>query len=297
MSLTASPSTGKCYGLQRVCRAWGIPRSTIYFEKQRRSTCRPKQKRGPKALITDHELLGSIREDLKTSPFNGEGHRKVHARLRYRKGLRTGRERVRRIMKEARLLSPYRSAIGKAKAHDGRITTDAPDMMWATDGAKILTAKDGWVWFFGIIEHWNAECLGWHICKNGDRFAAIDALTMGIRSRYESTEQGVARGLKLRMDHGSQFTSEAFLRQVRYWGISPSFGFVKEPETNGVVERFHRTLKEQVIHGRIYQDIEELRESVETFIRSYNQDWLLEKLGYVSPAEARAIWEAKQAIA
>lgn len=297
MSLTTSPTTRKCYGLQRVCRTWGIPRSTIYSEKQRRSTCRQKQKRGPKPLMTDHELLGSIRADLEASPFHGEGHRKVHARLRNRKGFRMGRERVRRIMKEAKLLSPYRSATGKVKAHDGRITTDSPDVMWATDGAKIMTVKDGWVWFFGIIEHWNAECLGWHICKNGDRFAAIDALTMGVRSRYGSTQPDVARGLKLRMDHGSQFTSEAFLRQVRYWGISPSFGFVKEPETNGVVERFHRTLKEQVIHGRIYQNIEELRKNVETFIRNYNQSWLLEKLGYVSPAEARAMWEAKKAIA
>lgn len=297
MSLTISPAAKKCYGIQRVCQAWGIPRSTIYFEKRQRFVCLQNQKRGPKPSMTDQDLLESIRADLEESPFHGEGHRKVHARLRHRKGLCVGRERIRRVMREARLLSPYRSATGKAKAHDGRITTDAPDIMWATDGAKIMTVEDGWVWFFGIIEHWNAECLGWHICKKGDRFAAIEALTMGVHSRYGSTQPDIARGLKLRMDHGSQFSSEHFLRQVRYWGISPSFGFVKEPETNGVIERFHRTLKEQVIHGRIYRNIEELRSCVNTFIRKYNQSWLLEKLGYMSPAEARASWEAKRAIA
>jgi transposase InsO family protein len=297
MSVTSSPSTGKFYGLQRVCRIWGFPRSTVYAEKQRKSTNREKLQRGPKSIITDQELIGSIRKDLNDSPFRGEGHRKVHARLRHRNDLKVSRERIRRLMGKEKLLSPYRAAQGKANAHDGRITTDAPDVMWATDAAKILTVDDGWVWFFGILEHWNAECLGWHLSKKGDRFAAIDALAMGLRGRHGSVQADVAQGLKLRMDHGSQFTADHFLQQVRYWGISPSFGFVKEPETNGVVERFHRTLKEQVIHGRIYKNIEELRRSIQGFIEAYNRSWILEKLGYKSPQEARTDWEAKRAVA
>ena len=36
--------------------------------------------------------------------------------------------------------------------------------------------------------------------------------------------------------------------------------FVAEPQTNGVAERFNRTLKEQIIHGRIYRNIAELRD-------------------------------------
>jgi hypothetical protein len=41
--------------------------------------------------------------------------------------------------------------------------------------------------------------------------------------------------------------------------MTPSFAFVREPETNGVAERFIRTLKEQIVFGRIYQNIEEVR--------------------------------------
>ena len=44
--------------------------------------------------------------------------------------------------------------------------------------------------------------------------------------------------------------------QIRYWGICPSFGFVEEPETNGVAERWNRTLKEQAIHGRVFHNLE-----------------------------------------
>ncbi len=105
----------------------------------------------------------------------------------------------------------------------------------------------------------------------------------------------VARGLALRMDHGSQYLSDHFLKQIRYWGIHPSFGFVEEPETNGVAERWNRTLKEQAIHGRIFQNLEAVRAAVADFVERYNQTWRLEKLGYHTPIEAREEYELRQA--
>ena len=80
-------------------------------------------------------------------------------------------------------------------------------------------------------------------------------------------------------DHGSQYLSDHFLKQIRYWGIHPSFGFVEEPETNGVAERWNRTLKEQAIHGRVLQNLEDVRAVRAAFVERYNQTWRLEKLG------------------
>ena len=121
--------------------------------------------------------------------------------------------------------------------------------MWGTDGVRVFTLDDGWGWIFAAVEHWNAECVGWHVCKVGSRFAALDPIAQGLERLYGSLDADVARGLALRMDHGSQYLSDHFLKQIRYWGIHPSFGFVEEPETNGVAERWNRTLKEQAIHG------------------------------------------------
>ena len=59
-----------------------------------------------------------------------------------------------------------------------------------------------------------------------------------------------------------------------------------EPQTNGVAERFNRTLKEQIIHGRIYRNIAELRDAVRDFVELYNAPWIVEKNGYLSPAQA-----------
>ena len=184
---------------------------------------------------------------------------------------------------------------GAAKTHDGRVITQAPNVMWGTDGVRVFTLDDGWGWIFAAVEHWNAECVGWHVCKVGSRFAALDPIAQGLDRRYGSLDTDVARGLALRMDHGTQYLSDHFLKQIRYWGIHPSFGFVEEPETNGVAERWNRTLKEQAIHGRIFQNLEAIRAAVADFVERYNQTWRLEKLGYHTPIEAREEYELRQA--
>lgn len=58
-----------------------------------------------------------------------------------------------RILRLHQFLSPHRTAKTTAKAHDGRIATDAPNVRWATDGAKIWTNDDGWLWLCLAIEH------------------------------------------------------------------------------------------------------------------------------------------------
>ena len=79
-------------------------------------------------------------------------------------------------------------------------------------------------------------------------------------------------------------------KQVRFWGMSPSHAFAGGPETDGVIERLFRTLKEQVVHGRIFQTIDEVRDAVRAFVARYNAEWLIGKNGYLSPNAARAAW-------
>ena len=146
----------------------------------------------------------------------------------------------------------------------------------------MLTVDDGWVWTFAAIDHWNAECVGWRVCKVGSRFAALEPVAQGLRRCCGSVEADAARGLALRMDHRSQYLSDHFLNQVRYWGIRPSFGLLEEPETTGVVERWNRTLKEQVVYGRVFRNLADVRAAVAEFVERYNRCWRLEKLAYIA---------------
>lgn len=296
MSHTTSSTNSKPYGVKRVCKVWEQARSTFYcrHERSQRTPLDDKgcSRRGPKPLVSDDDLLELIRQDLAVSPFLGEGHRKVWGRLHFGQGVRVNRMRVLRLMRENRLLSPHRGRQGTPTIHDSTITTKMPNEMWGTDGTKIYSLEDGWVWAFVAVEHWNAECVGWHVTKNGNRYAALEPICQGLTKQYGSLCADVARGLKLRMDHGSQYLSDHFVNQIRFWGIQPSFAFVAEPETNGVTERFNRTLKEQAIYGRIFRNIEEVRQAVGKFVENYNALWRVEKIGFRSPNEAREAWLA-----
>lgn len=342
MSAAASPSTGRTYGVVRVCEAWGIPRSSFYAERswQRASndashltvtepatvllaaapkpepavadvpapseaaidesasstptwsasasstSVRPARPRGPKPALSDARVLELVRADLHDSPFRGEGHRKVCARLR-RAGHRVFARQVLRVMHQAQLLSPHRVVQGEVRAHEGTITTSRPDVMWGTDGMRVETVNDGWVWIFLTVEHWNAEVMGWHVTKRGDRFAALEPLKQGLLTLGRGIGKNAGAGLSVRLDHGTQYTSDHFRNEVKHLGMELSYGYVKEPQTNGVVERFNRTLKEQVIRGRVFHDVEELRAAVGTFVAAYNATWLVAKNGYRSPHDIR----------
>jgi len=297
LSAETSPSTGRVYGVKRVCRVVEFPRSTFYAqledERKRKSGTKPTpKKRGPKPKVSDEKLLRLVKKDLATTPFTGEGYRKVWARLK-RQGVRVGRKRVLRVMRENGLLSPHRTVQGDAEPHPGKIVTDRPNVMWGTDGAMVFTVNDGWVWIFTSVDHWNAECVGWHVVKKGDRFAALEPIAMGLTREYGCVAGDVARGLFLRMDNGTQYRSDHFRKQVEFWGLTKSYAFVRQPETNGVAERFNRTLKEQAIYGRIFYGVEDLRAAVGSFVELYNREWLVEKNGYLSPSEARAQYVAE----
>ena len=160
----------------------------------------------------------------------------------------------------------------------------------AIDATQITTVRDGEVWLFGTAEHWNAELLGWHVAKSGTRFEAIQALGMAVRQQVGHLSAGAARGLALRHDHGSNFMADHLQKQVKFWGMALSDAFVGEPETNGVIERLFRTLKEQAVHGRIFQTIDEVRDAIRAFAERHNAEWLIEKNGHRSPLNMRHTW-------
>ncbi len=109
MSCATSLSAGRVYGVARVAREWELARSSFYHQRGLAGQfLRVFQRRGPRTAWTDAALTEKIREVLAASPFYGEGHRKVWARLRHA-GVRTSKARVLRLMREARLLAPCRT--------------------------------------------------------------------------------------------------------------------------------------------------------------------------------------------
>jgi putative transposase len=295
MSRRTSPSTHRPYGIARVLRVWELPRSTFYAQRERRA--QPAMgRRGRTPTLEDAALLIQIRAVIAESPFHGEGHRKIWARLRTRKGVRTSMRRVLRVMREAALLAPARQPEPLAEhPHDGTIVTDRPKVMWGTDATAAVTFVEGPATIFAAIDHCTAECVGIHAARHGDRFEALEPVRQGVRDHFGVLGPAIADGLALRHDHGSVYLSADFQAEIRFLGMTSSPAFVRQPEGNGCIERFFRTLKEQLLWVRHFATVEELRQALLAFKETYNREWLIARLGYRSPAQVREAFAASAA--
>lgn len=288
MTGQVSPNTGRRSPRTWICQTWRVARSSVYATTGRPVSSLPGGKRGPRTPVADATLLEAIRAVLAACPFYGEGYRKVRARLAHR-GLRAGGKRVLRLMRQHGLLAPRRLGHPHGDpAHAGTIVTDRPDVMWGTDATRFYTAQDGWCWFFGAIDHGTDEIVGWHVAKIGDRWAALEPIRQGMVTVFGGFRKEIARGLTLRCDWGPQYTADAWIGEVRWLGMTISPSYVGEPECNGVIERFMRTLKEQCLYLHQFASLDEARRVISDFIHRYNTEWLIGRLGYRTPAEARA---------
>ena len=296
-----SPSLQRRYPLATICRLWGLSRATLHRQHARAAASepRPPRRRGPQGAASDTDLLAAIREVIEASPFTGEGYRKVWARLRFR-GLRTAARRVRRLMKEHGLLAPHRPAPQAAHPHDGTVVTERVDQVWdepggatgssrpANDMTETFTTAEGRAYVFVAVDHCSGEFVGIHAASGASRWEALEPIRQGVARHFGAFEgPGVAQGLVLRHDHGSNYMSGDFQREIRFLGMTSSPAFVRQPEGNGVAERAIRTLKEQLLWVRHFATVEELRLALAAFAALYNASWLRERHGHRTPDQIR----------
>src|SRR5918993_2050340 len=289
MSQALSPATGRAYGMAKVTRVCRLSRATVYRHRATTTAAAPARpvRRGPVGACSDAELLEHIRAQILGSRLHGEGYRKIWARLRHA-GIRTSARRVRRLMGRHGLLAPHRVGRPERRAHDGTITTAAVDVMWGTDMTETVTLTEGRARVFIAVDHCSGECVGSHAAASGNRFEALEPIRQGVLRHFGAIGRDVAEGLALRHDHGSNYMSRDFQSEIRFLGVESSPSFVREPEGNGVAERFIRTLKENFLWVHTFDTIEELRRGLQDFVAHYNATWLVARHGYRTPNQIRA---------
>ena len=293
MAEATSPTTGRRYGVARVCQIWDQPRSSFYAVRPPQAgavaPASASARRRPKPSVGDEALLAAIHADLERSPWTGEGHRKVWARLRAIDGVRVSRKRLLRLMREHGLLSPHRARTRSDAPHDRRIVTEAPNVMWATDATQIATVQDGKVWLFGVAEHWTPSC------SDGMSPSAGPASKLfrpsAWRCETSSTASTPAPPAAWRCGMITAATSCRTLSRNRSApGASRRATPSSESRKPMASSSACSALKEQIVYGRIFQTVDDVRDAVRAFAARYNAGWLIEKNGHRSPDDARAAW-------
>jgi transposase InsO family protein len=157
--------------------------------------------------------------------------------------------------------------------------------MWGTDLTTTFTAE-GQAAVFIAVDHFTGECVGIHASSRATRLG-IGTDPKGVRRSFGGFAKDIAHGLAVRHDHGTQYMSDHFQKEIAFLGIESSPAFVRTPEGNGCAERFIRTLKENLLWVRHFETVEELRQALLAFREVYNTTWLIERHGYLTPEQFR----------
>ena len=282
MSKANSPVTGKPYGLAAVCRAWRIARSGVY---RHRTPPPPPRRRGPMGALSDAALTAAIhgRTRRQPVPWRGpsQGLGAVAAR-RHTDLVAPGASPDARARPAgawpgrltARPTQPRRhDHSGNHRHHVGHRPDRHPHRRRPGGGIHCSGS------LFRRVRRHSRRCASHTLPGSGADPSGRAPILWRLRN--------VAHGLAVRHDHGSQYMSDHFQSEIAFLGIESSPAFVRAPEGNGCAERFIRTLKENLLWVRHFQTIEELRLALLEFREVYNATWLIERHGFMSPAEFR----------
>jgi len=203
------------------------------------------------------------------------------------KGIRTGKERVRKLMKAHGI-----QARGKRKF---KVTTDSshslpvspnllkrnfavaqPNRIWTGDITYIET-DEGWLYLAVVIDLFSRQVVGFAMGQRMTRQLVIDALRMAWFRRRPAAE------LIFHSDRGSQYASGDFQKQLKAFGMKGSMSKKGDCWDNAVTETLFGSLKVERLHGMRFATRRLAKDEVMDWLRFYNHRRMHSTLGYLSP--------------
>jgi putative transposase len=264
------------------CRAMKVTTSGYYEWRARQADPAPRGR-------ADAELTHTIVEIHRQSRGT-YGSPRVYAELRLGAGIRIGRKRVERLMRQAGIAGVYRrrtrgctrcnpAAIPSDDLVNRRFTVSAPDRLWVSDITEHPTGT-GKVYLGVVLDAWSRRVVGWSIADHLRSELVVDALQMALWRR-RPPEGGIVHS-----DHGTQYTSWAFGRRLRAAGLLGSMGTVGDAYDNAVAESFFATLQRELLDRHHWTTRQHLASAIFEWIEAfYNPTRRHSSNGMLSPVD------------
>jgi transposase InsO family protein len=203
-------------------------------------------------------------------------------------GLYISESTVYRILKREGLIKPAQIKGFKA-SHEYHHKTRRPNEMWATDCSYLKVTGWGYYYLVTVMDDFSRFILAWQLKTDMSANSLID-VTQEAVDLTGMTDVPVEDRTFLLSDNGSGYLSRKFSEYLRLVGIKHIVASPYHPQTNGKIERYHRTIK-----GKInlipYDTPSELENEIASFVRYYNYYRYHEALKNVTPY---AVYTGKQ---
>lgn len=265
----------KAVPVGRLCRVLGVSRSGYYG-------CRQRAKLAPKACLVSTQLKAEFAASGKVY-----GSRRLSAVL-CAQGLRTGRHRVRRLMREHGLRALWRRKFVhttdsghalpiSANVLARRFNPSGPNQAWVSDITYIRT-RSGWLYLAVVLDLYARKVVGWAMAPTMHAELVCAALQLAIAQRQPTP------GLIVHSDRGSQYASALHQALLARHSLVGSMSRKGNCWDNAVMERFFLSLKTERVWQRDYANHADAMTDIADYIVGfYNSVRLHSKLGNLPP--------------
>ena len=264
------------------CAVLDLPRSSYYHRAKPRE--QQPVREAIEVLAGQHPTYGS--------------RRIAHLLRRQPYGMRVGRHRARRLLRELglRIQPRQRRGSGTDSRHGHQryanlvkgLPVLRPNQVWVADITYVRLRSD-FIYLAIVMDVFTRSIRGWHVS-----WAAGQDLTLA--ALHQALRQHPAPDIH-HSDQGRQYAAGVYTKRLRDAGTQISMAAVGEPSQNGYAERVIRTIKEEEVYPSDYQSMAEACEQLGRFIEVvYNQVRPHSALGYQTPAETEAQWQQKNSL-
>ena len=278
LARVASSGLPKCKVLDEL----GVPRSTYYRWLRRKEQQGLEDKAGggkpPWNKLTSrevHRILSAAREmpDLSC--------RQLAAWITDNMGFSASESTVYRILRGEGLVKRAELRLAAGKEYHRKTT--GPHQMWATDASYFRVVGWGYYYMVTVMDDHSRFILAHRLQRDMTSDALIEVVQEAV-DRTGMDQVPIEDRTRLLSDNGPGYVSRAFRDYLAMVGIKHILATPFHPQTNGKLERYHRTLKGEV-NQLPYEMPSDLEAAIVAFVSYYNYRRYHKALGNVTPSD------------
>ena len=220
------------------------------------------------------------------------GYRKMQVLLN-QAGHAIGKHKTRELMTKLGLIIKQKVKSGRSNSPISvrpnltkHLKASRKDEVWFADITCIKTKCGRDVYVALVMDGYSRRIIGRAESYRQDVHLVLKAFRMAMRRRMPRP------GVIHHSDQGSQYTSAAYIRELKRNGFQVSFSKKGFPYDNGIMERLMNTLKHEEVYLWEYATIKDVRNGIRRFIAVYNNNRPHAALGYITPCQYEVLFTA-----